>query len=379
MVYETPCICRPGIWLLFCFFLCILPLAACSQTPLNSLVTPMLPATQAIVQVATTYTATPTRISPALTSTATPLPTSTPSPQPTTTPLPTMTMPVEIPVTSNVENLQMLYVPGSIFQLGASASEQYQECQNFRRGCQRAWYTNAEPVHTVLLNSFYIDQYEVTYREFLRFLNDLGTHERSCMGEACFSLEKSPILIVNEKYESPPSLWHNPMNYVSWYGAAAYCQWRDARLPTEAEWEMVAGWQPETGEKFRYPWGNTFAGETLNFCDKLCIESHADSDYDDGYAMIAPVGRYESGRSPVGAYDMAGNLWEWVNDWYAFDYYKNSPTANPQGSPEGAQKVVRGGSWYDTGNFASTTFRIGVDPAIMDDTIGFRCAQSATK
>ncbi|MCA9938645.1 MAG: SUMF1/EgtB/PvdO family nonheme iron enzyme [Anaerolineales bacterium] len=374
MPHRLPHTYLSGPWLM----LYILVLVSCGQqqyAPAGE----TTPVAQVVVRVTATHSSTPTAVPVTPTPTMTPTPNLRSSPQPTAAPItPEVTPPTETPDGNKARQPRMIYVPGGFFPLGAAAGERYQECQTFRRGCQRAWFSNAEPTHLVLLNAFYIDQYEVTYEAFLQFLNDAGRQEGNCLGQDCFSLDKSPVFVLDGQYQVPPSLWKYPINNVSWYGAAAYCQWRDARLPDEAEWEMAAGWNPDTEEKFQYPWGNAFAGENLNFCDNQCQESQANANYDDGYATIAPIGRYESGRSPMGAYDMAGNVWEWVNDWYAPDYYAHSPTAYPRGPITGTQKVVRGGSWYDTGNFAGTTFRIGVDPVVTDDSIGFRCAQNAS-
>jgi LysM repeat protein len=101
------------------------------------------------------------------------------------------------------------------------------------------------------------------------------------------------------------------------------------------------------------------------------------SGYNDGYATAAPVGSYEGGRSPSGAFDMAGNVWEWTNDWYDAGYYGQSPDANPAGAESGEDKVVRGGSWFDTGNFTAAAIRFPAPPVESGDSIGFRCVQDA--
>jgi formylglycine-generating enzyme required for sulfatase activity len=270
----------------------------------------------------------------------------------------------------------MVYVRGGYFSRGGIASDLLAECRKFRSGCQLRWFQIAEPKQPVSVNPFYIDMYEVTNKAYVAFLNTLGTHELSCLGKNCMGASLSQTVIdlddegnylVKEEFEN------HPVTGVTWYGAAAFCEARGARLPTEAEWEKAASWSPVTGEKTMYPWGDEFDGTVVNFCDRNCTQSHANRQYDDGYARTAIVGEYENGRSPVGAYDLAGNVWEWVADWFDPQYYGQAPPRNPQGPHWGGQRVVRGGSWFDTGNYVSSLFRAGVDPAVFDDTIGFRC------
>lgn len=275
-------------------------------------------------------------------------------------------------------NARMLLMPGGTFPMGGVAEDLLNECRQFRTGCQESWFLASEPEHLVEISPFYIDPYEITNTEFLEFLGFLSTHDSACFGMDCFDPEFSRIDADEDgTYFSSEAARIFPVLGVTWFGAASYCQWRGARLPTEAEWEMAASWDPETETKTRYPWGDVFDGDVVSFCDAKCQTEHANDAFDDGWIIEAPVGIFEEGVSPIGAYDMGGNLWEWVSDWYSPTYYLESPTVNPRGPTQGEQRVVRGGSWFDTGNFTSTLIRFPINPAGGSITIGFRCARDA--
>ena len=157
---------------------------------------------------------------------------------------------------------------------------------------------------------------------------------------------------------------------MSWDDANDYCEWVGGRLPTEAEWEYAS----RGPGSFTFPWGNKFDGSNVNYCDFNCEESHADADFDDGYIRTAPSGSYPSGAGWAGLYNMAGNVSEWVSDWYG-DYAPEA-VQNPAGPETGTEKLIKGCSWYSPSAYCRGATRGSADPGTKLDYLGFRCVSS---
>jgi serine/threonine-protein kinase len=212
------------------------------------------------------------------------------------------------------------------------------------------------PQHRVTLGGYWIDEAEVTNAQYRAFVDATGY--------------PAPALCKPDDltYTDPEKTDH-PVVCVSWDDAQAYCAWAGGRLPTEAEWEKAA----RGLDQRNYPWGNRFDGSRANYCDVQCELDYKDSQADDGYARTAPVGSYPAGASPFGALDMAGNVWEWVGDWYSFSYYGRSPEINPQGPGIGEERVLRGGAWSAFSENLRSAYRAWLAPGQGDRAIGFRC------
>jgi len=202
------------------------------------------------------------------------------------------------------------------------------------------------PSHRPWLDAFAIDMHEVTTAQYSAFITAAG--------------RPAPW-----QWETVDFSQHGdrPVIGIDWFDADAYCRWKGKRLPTEAEWEKAA-----RGTDGRlYPWGNqTPTKDLANFA------LGARFSYSQ---VLMPVRSYEQGKSPFGLSQMAGNVYEWVQDWYAANYYEVSPARNPQGPDQGQFRVLRGGSWSDLPKYLLTYGRFKLPPETRNSYTGFRCAQ----
>jgi formylglycine-generating enzyme required for sulfatase activity len=205
-----------------------------------------------------------------------------------------------------------------------------------------------ERVHTVYLDTYRIGKYEITNRQYAQCVKARICRVVSDVGEG---KELHPVVNVN------------------WYDAKAFCGWVGGRLPTDAEWEKAASWDDGTKRKRTYPWGETINCSYVNYYSK-------DGRTDYCVGDTTPVGSYENGKSPYGLYDMAGNVWEWVNDWYSDTYYQSLPSSNPLGRDTGQERVLRGGAWVNFDIYVRSVVRSAINPSIAYNFFGFRCARS---
>lgn len=237
------------------------------------------------------------------------------------------------------------------------------------------------PLHKVRLDAYWIDQTEVTNAMFTRFMKATGYQTHAEWRSSAWVFDGagwSEVQGANWQYPQGPDssitgMEAHPVVNISWYDAKAYCEWVAARLPSEAEWEKAArGIDGRT-----YPWGEAApSGSLLNFGDVSLYPESVDPALNDSYRFTAPVGSFPQGSSPYGALDMAGNVWEWVNDWYRATYYLSAPDTNPIGPTSGEGRVFRGGSWNHSNLDIRSSIRMWSKPYDAIDNIGFRCAMT---
>ncbi|MCA9894317.1 MAG: SUMF1/EgtB/PvdO family nonheme iron enzyme [Anaerolineae bacterium] len=286
---------------------------------------------------------------------------------------------------------RLISIPGGTYRMGTTVSEiqdAVTQCLTRDGGnCLIADGEDSTPQVEVQISDFQMEQTEVTFGQYVQFLNYLRSsqgqnHLTGCGGFICIqTLNERPsdsggvIIFDGANYEAPTTITNFPVYAVSWYGAKAYCEAIGRRLPTESEWEYAAR---SAGGDFIYPWGNDFSADFAK--TRIPV---------DGPQGPVAVGTYPNRGTAQGLLDMAGNIAEWVSDWYIEDYYTQlantgSVTLDPQGPPTGLEKVLRGGSWNAFPFYARTVHRLSYNPLPVDNSdasyprwIGFRCAADA--
>ena len=276
---------------------------------------------------------------------------------------------------------EMVLIPAGDFQMGSDDSD----AEDYEK-----------PGHTVYVDAFYIDKYEVTNAQFKAFV-DANPQWQKDRIDAKF--HNGPYLYEWNGNDYPAGEANHPVTDVSWYAAMAYAQWVGKRLPTEAEWEKAAR-GGLVGKK--YPWGNVAPnGTQCNFADKNLSErwsedwtetfgrNWSDENADDGYSYIAPIGSYPP--NGYGLYDMAGNAAEWCLDGYDAGFYRRSPRRNPLAGEMTLRevmtnyqnvttnRVMRGGSWLFNARYMRVANRTWFSPThSFMNLVGFRCARTVT-
>jgi formylglycine-generating enzyme required for sulfatase activity len=242
-------------------------------------------------------------------------------------------------IPKNPDITGMVLIPAGEFQMGDSFNE---------------GEPDELPVHTVYLDAFYIDKYEVTNAEYRKFVQATGHKE-----------PEGGIYVNGNWVWGKP--WQDknyngdnqPVMCVTWADAKAYADWTGKRLPTEAEWEKSAR-DGLVGK--RYPWGDDISYDNANYWEK---------GRKDVWTYTSPVGSFAP--NGYGLYDIAGNVWEWCSDWYGNNYYVISIKSNPTGPGSGSYRVLRGGSWNSYDSALRVSNRDCNDPASAYDDVGFRC------
>jgi eukaryotic-like serine/threonine-protein kinase len=268
-----------------------------------------------------------------------------PSPTPTKEPVP-------LRIRTNPRgNAKIVYIPAGNFLMGldrSQAEEMYYLCQSFMQGCELSFFMESVPAHNVQMDAFWIDQTEVSNARY-----------KACVTAGACTAPRRSSSATRDLYYANPQFDNHPVIYVNWYQADEYCRWAGGRLPTEAQWEYAA--RGSDGRLF--PWGDDppISSGMANVSDQV------------GDTM--PVESYSEYASPFGVYNMTGNVWEWVSDWYGAGHYStNANWDNPSGPTSGISKAGKGGSHGWSAGVASPGIHDWYEPDRDGYGVGFRCA-----
>jgi len=258
------------------------------------------------------------------------------------------------------DNSLMIRIPAGTFKMGSSFEENKRHlkgCRKYDKSCELWWFNDEYPDRLIFLDSYWLDIYEVTNEKYLEFV--LATGHRFALDQTC-DTDKCRDGNLWQGASFPPRIKHQPVTQVSWHDADAFCRWRGKRLPSEAEWEKAA--RGPSGNL--YPWGSGSPKNRATYGRKWR-----------GVFTMTDVGTYFQGTSIYGVHDMAGNVWEWVDDWYDLKYYNWRRKKNPRGPAGGDFKVVRGGSRVNYPDTLRSSFRRWSQPEVRFNDTGFRCAK----
>jgi serine/threonine-protein kinase len=283
--------------------------------------------------------------------TYTALASTTPIPTATTLPSPTLTLGVGSILLSEKDGMLLIYVPAGDFLMGSTDMDELAD-------------DDEKPQHSVALDAFWIDQTEVTNAMFSKFVDDsdfITEAEKKGWSQVYVDDQWKRVDGADWRHPAGPDssvvgYENHPVVHVSWADAQAYCKWAGRRLPTEAEWEKAA----RGTDGLIFPWGDRI---NCNLAQYVKCGGQA-----------LPVGSRPAGASPYGAFDMSGNVWEWVSDWYSETYYVGVRMVNPQGPTSGELRVQRGGSWRLNEKYTRSANRTSIAPDETWQSDGFRCA-----